>query len=138
MDSINSKYMIGSPLNASFQGFLAYIGLKNNYDPHFKFVYGEKCLLNQYLNNSCISVPANCSLTPLAIRSSCNLCFSSVCSKCHGYLLEDCEEFSSSKNLGKNCDIGTWFDCQKCNKNIGQQHVGTQAKSFWLLCHQKR
>ena len=105
MDSVNTKYMIGSQSNASFQGFVSYFGMKNNFDIGFKNGYGTDCLFGQYLDIYCKNVSDSCEVAPHRIRSSCDLCYSSVCSKCHGYLLEHCEEFSSLKNLGKTFKI---------------------------------
>ena len=115
METTDAKFSIGASNNSSFSGFLAYLSLKNSNICVGKSARINDCLFNQYYNFGCHDCPSDCSLYPFCNRDSSNVCYSNSCGGCKGYLLDQCEDLNiETFNLGKNCESGSGFSCDKC------------------------
>jgi hypothetical protein len=121
MDTDQAKFMLGAPNNSSFQGFLAYLTMKNSLSCYGNFLLSNPCGFNQYLSAGlCINCSNYNTEVLFCIRNSSNLCFSNSCNNCSSYMFENCSE-ESTEDLaikGRNCETGSGFNCTDCKSGF--------------------
>lgn len=118
-----AKFYFGSLASASFLGFIYQADLYNFLFMDYYIMYPfSTCDYSHYYSGyDCYQ--CSCQIWPFCTRSSCNACYSSLCSACTGPFMDNCLSCSNSNNppncsVGKNCITGNEFSCSDCNTNF--------------------